>query len=323
MSESVKSSSLTSSIPIPSSTSTSTSTTTSTSTPNLTFTNTNKIYDTLNSLLQKYCGELTDNQINKYHHEQFIDQMDNIVQQWMVKLIIELKQFEQTHLSPDKESTMMAKVRTDLEYHFPPVVVSSTDNNNGNQQQNISKMYRDFAANLNHQNPNLLPCYHSEALYLPTGVMSENETILSIYSILSPMIVDILDKLWRLSSAIELLAPTVEFAHNTGQLVQDRVIQQIEHVRNQVIDFEVNNGWLTYATGHMKRLEAIFMLPQSEDGRLAYLEFERTHFRFIQTTVRDLVFEFILLNHLMMQHMNYLKQPRTDHTQKLAAKIVN
>lgn len=270
----------------------------------------------LQLILQKHLSadRLKESPLEQYHKSQFIDHIDAIVQKWMVETIFELKQFAEKQLTAEVENTMIESLRSLITQHFP---VPTTDE----EISKLKALYQDFSGNS--EQPNVLPAFYYKAYYLPGGMVPENSTVASIYTALRPKFEEALRQLWRLTYAIHLLVPTMADSHNTGVVVQKKILSCIKAMKSSINGFLLTYGWLNYSKNRCFYLRSIARLPQSVDLRQAYFGFEHTNFRYIRSTVSDLAKELLVLQHLIMQHIEFVKKPRQDHTSNLAAKIIN
>src|SRR5699024_8653323 len=75
----------------------------------------------LQCLLKKHLSafQIQASRVEQYHQREFTDQLDSIVQQWMVEAIFELKQFAEKELTTEVEDAMIGTIRAQLDRHLP------------------------------------------------------------------------------------------------------------------------------------------------------------------------------------------------------------
>lgn len=284
---------------------------------NVTTTSNDGKNDRLQALLKKHLTSDRDkaSRVEAYHQREFIGRLDDIVQTWMVKAIFALKDFAESQLTVAVEEAMIVTLKADLNRQCP--LPSSPE-----AIEQLEQLYRNAKVG-NKGGPsgdgkqNLLlplPKFNRDAYYLPSGPVPENVTFSRLHSQLRPLYTEAQDQLWRLSVAIHLLVPMIADSHNTGVIVQRKVLASIRSMKGYIAELLISQGWLSYSKQRCAHLKAIYHLPQSEDARLAYINFERSYFRFMRNSVRCLSKELLLLQHLIMQHLDLLKAPRQDYT---------
>ena len=272
----------------------------------------------LTSLLQSSAQKLRSNQMEIYYNDHFIKHIDEYVQKWMIELIFDFDHFIKDELSQMVQDKMMEKLDKDVEQYFPKPK-SNVD------IEQLDHLYRNFGQHLDGKmdRRNQKSNFYEKAIYLYKGIVPENETIKRIYSILEPKLIDAMQRLWRLLTAIFLLVPNVSDSNNSGMIAQKHIKRHVKELKNTVNLFLISNGWLQYGVLRMSHLSHIFRHLQSDDARQAFRSFELAYFQSLRTAVRQLQMEFVILQHLVMQHIELVKQPRIDHSANLAAKIVS
>lgn len=279
----------------------------------------------LQALLKKHLTADRDKagHIEAYQQREFIGRLDDIVQTWMVKMIFALKNFADSQLTGAVEEAMIVALKADLNRHCPLPKSAA-------EVERLDEVYRNAVVG-NKEGPSgdgkqpllPLPKFNRDAYYLPSGPVPENGTISGLHSKLRPLYLEVQDNLWRLSVAVHLLVPMVSDAHNTGVVVQKKILNCIRSMKNFISELLFSQGWLSYSKSRCTHLTTIYSVPQSEDARLAYFTFERSYFRFMRNSVRALSKELLMLQHIIMQHLDLLKAPRQDYTANLGARIVN
>ncbi|XP_022667960.1 proteasome activator complex subunit 3-like isoform X2 [Varroa destructor] len=155
----------------------------------------------------------------------------------------------------------------------------------------------------------------TKVLALPGGVVGLNEAITSMYTVVKPLIAQLINDCNLLKMWIQFLIPKVEDGNNFGVGIQEDCLGEVRTVEVEAAAFLDQMSRYYTARGGM--ITKIAKYPHVEDFRKAVDELDEKTYVTIRLTVTELRNNYSTLHDIITKNLDKIKLPRTSNTQNL------